>query len=201
MTNNLMKDPLLRLTVYNKGCLGNGIHKCCVNGKLTKKYKVWYDMLMRCYSKKYQNKNPTYIGCIVDNKWLNYQVFAEWFEDNYIEGYELDKDILVKGNKIYSPKTCCFVPHSINSLIVTNASRRGVLPMGVTITKSKRYRAILTTNQTQIYLGTFDTSTEAFNIYVKAKKQEIIRQSNLYKNTLNINCYTALINYNINITD
>lgn len=201
MTTDLIRHYSLRPTVYNKGYIGIGEHKCCINGKLTKKYKVWYDMIMRCYSKKYLYKNPTYIGCEVDSRWLNYQVFADWFEDNYVEKYELDKDILVRGNKVYSPETCCFVPHSINALLINCITRKSNLPIGVRLTPGKRYKAELNIKGLRQYLGTFATSEEAFNVYIKAKKQEMIRQCTLYKNTLNINCYNALLNYDIKITE
>ena len=201
MTINLIKEKAFIPSVYKKGYIGFGKHTCRSNNKLNKKYKVWYDMIMRCYSKKYQNKRPSYLGCTVDSKWLNYQVFADWFENNYIEGYALDKDILVKGNKIYSAETCCFVPHSINSLLVNCVNKNGKLPIGVTITASKGYRAQLNIKGNQIYLGVFNTIEEAFNVYVKAKKQEIIRQCTLYKKTLNIDCYNALLKYDIKITD
>ena len=201
MTINLIEDKASIPSVYKKGYIGFGIHTCCLDGKLTKKYKVWYDMLMRCYSKKYQNKHPSYIGCTVDDKWLNYQVFANWFENNYVEGYELDKDILFKGNKLYSESTCCFVPHSINLLLVNCVSRFGNLPIGVKLTPSNKYQVNLNIKGIRTYLGTFVTIEEAFDIYLKAKKKEVTRQANLYQKTLSINCYTALLKYDIKITD
>lgn len=76
----------------------------------------WKGMLERCYCEKWHIKKPSYIGCSVDERWHNFQVFAEWFEQNYKDGFELDKDILFKGNKVYSPETCCFVPSEINIL-------------------------------------------------------------------------------------
>lgn len=77
-------------------------------------------MLERCYSARYQERKPTYKGCSVCDEWLNYQNFAKWYDDNYYEIKGeimcLDKDILVKGNKIYSPENCVFVPNYINVL-------------------------------------------------------------------------------------
>ncbi len=74
-------------------------------------YSRWNSMIHRCYS----GKNSAYSGCTVCKDWLNFQCFAEWFEENYIEEYHLDKDIKVKGNKTYSPETCMFVTQEVNS--------------------------------------------------------------------------------------
>lgn len=102
-------------------------------------------MLTRCYNHKSLKKNPSYIGCSVCDEWLTYSNFKRWYEDpinGYREGYHLDKDILVKGNKVYSPETCCFVPHSINCLLLTRQRKRGALPIGVTI-RHKTYSSQL----------------------------------------------------------
>ena len=79
-------------------------------------------MLKRCYDPKYQEKEPTYKGCTVENHLLNFQHMCKWLEENYYEipgeTMCLDKDILCKGNKIYSRNTCIFVPERINLLFV-----------------------------------------------------------------------------------
>jgi len=103
-----VKDKLMP-NVYGVGFVGDGEHKPRVNGKNSKPYKTWCGMLERCYSDKYQAKYPTYIGCSVDPIWHNFQNFTKWFDENYIEGYHLDKDCKIEGNKIYSPENCLFV--------------------------------------------------------------------------------------------
>jgi len=72
-------------------------------------YKTWMDMLNRCYSDNYQSKHPTYIGCTVTEEWHTFSVFKEWIISKKWESKELDKDVLIIGNKIYSQKTCIFV--------------------------------------------------------------------------------------------
>jgi len=83
-------------------------------------------MLERCYDPKYQLKKPTYVGCTVCEEWLNYQVFAEWYENNYKEipniKFQLDKDLMIKGNKVYSPKNCKLIPHYVNAFLTNNKS-------------------------------------------------------------------------------
>ena len=81
---------------------------------------LWNNMYTRCYSNKYHEKSPQYTDCSICDEWLDdKQVFYDWVAENYYTfGYEqidLDKDILVKGNKIYSPDVCIFAPHSINT--------------------------------------------------------------------------------------
>ena len=84
--------------------------------KTPKFYSVWRHMLYRCYSLEYQSRFATYVGCTVCEEWKYLSNFKKWFDENYIEGFDLDKDILVKGNKIYSPDTSVFVPKHINYL-------------------------------------------------------------------------------------
>lgn len=85
-----------------------------------KSYRVWRGVLQRCSGNLDNNRYPTYRGCAVCDEWRLFSVFKKWFDENYIEGYELDKDILVKGNRVYSPETCCFVPKEINVLFSKN---------------------------------------------------------------------------------
>ena len=112
---------------YKVGYLGAGKYKTRENNKKTKVYILWSDLLRRCYC--VENKNITYKDCSVCDEWHNFQNFAQWYEDNYyeIEGQcmALDKDILYKGNKIYSPNTCVFVPRKINNLFTKRQNQRG----------------------------------------------------------------------------
>ena len=107
---------------FGKGYLGEGKYKMSENRKHTDEYDIWHGMLMRCYDPKYQEKHPTYKGCKVEDYLLNFQHMCEWLEKNYYkvpgERMHLDKDILYKGNKVYSRETCIFVPQRINNLFV-----------------------------------------------------------------------------------
>lgn len=79
-------------------------------------YQAWSGMLERCYSGKYQAKKPTYIGCAVCNEWLTFSKFRAWMLKQDWQGKQIDKDIRVKGNKIYSAETCMFVTNKENSV-------------------------------------------------------------------------------------
>ena len=96
-------------SLFGVGFLGCGNVKVSINGRTTKAYQSWSNMLERCYLPRRLNEYPTYRDCFVCNEWHNFQTFAAWHKENYIEGYHLDKDIKVDGNKIYSPDTCLFV--------------------------------------------------------------------------------------------
>ena len=153
-------------SVYGVGYIGEGKYKISENGKHTGIYDTWHDMLKRCYDSNYHKRQPTYIECEVCEEWLCFQNFAKWYEDNYyeVEGErtELDKDILMKGNKIYSPDTCIFVPKTINSLFVKNNKSRGESVIGTSPVNGKyRVRCYMINPETvkskNKHLGYYDT--------------------------------------------
>ena len=144
-------------------------------------YIKWVSILTRCYNKKYQEKQPTYIGCTVISEWLTFSNFRKWMTSQDWEGKQLDKDFIVKGNKIYGPKLCLFIPSSLNLLLVNSAKRRGPYPLGVSfLKKENKFQASISINSKLKSLGWFTTAEEAHDAYVKAKNAEIRRQSEMY---------------------
>lgn len=129
--NGAVKDPYFP-SVHGVGYYGVGKYKAFItkSKKSTKQYKTWIGMLERCYSEKLHKKHPTYIGCTVCDEWLNFQNFAEWFDENYIEGLSLDKDIKINGNKKYSPYTCLFVSREDNSIKANAKTKKMTSPNG-----------------------------------------------------------------------
>ena len=105
----------------------------CVNGKqvVSQFYRKWANMLNRCYSDKYQKTRPTYAGCTVCDEWLVFSNFKSWMQKQDWQGKVLDKDIIVSGNKIYSPETCAFVESSVNNFITDSSAARGGCMIGV----------------------------------------------------------------------
>ena len=138
-----------------------------------KRYNVWSGIIERCTNEKYQSKKPTYVDCSIDERWKTIQPFIIWFEENYnpetMQGWHLDKDILVKGNKVYSPESCCFVPREINNLFTKCNSKRGTLPIADSKLPTNTYRAQITRNNVKIKLGTYKTPEVAFKVYFTAK--------------------------------
>jgi hypothetical protein len=156
--------------VYGVG-INDLSEKVYVNGSIIPLYGCWNNMLKRCYELKYRITHPTYIGCIVCDEWLVLSKFKKWFDVNYKEGLELDKDILVQGNKIYSPDTCCFVPKYLNRLLTDSGSSRGDLPIGVTALKpSIKSRRITTTYLMTCSNGYNKAITKAFKTVEEAQE-------------------------------
>lgn len=169
-------------------------------------YHTWGQMLKRCYSQDFLSKNRTYIGCVVCDEWLFFSNFKKWFDKNYIDGYSLDKDIIYKGNKIYSPDTCCFVPNEINVLLCKSGKQRGCMPIGVhqrEMANGFKYVAYMNKFGRRVHLGTFNTPNEAFTAYKHAKEAHIQEMATQYYKDGKINekVYNALMNYKVEITD
>lgn len=121
---------LLCKSIFGVGYCGVGGFKQSTNGKKNSTYSAWYNMLLRCYSEKHREKYPTYSDVYVCDEWHNYQNFAKWYEENKVSGMELDKDIKIKGNRIYSPKTCIFVSQDENKRNARQISFSIVSPDG-----------------------------------------------------------------------
>lgn len=196
-----IKNPYHK-SVYDVGYFGVGVYNTIIHKK---QYRIWKHILGRCYNEIEQEKTPTYKGCSVAEEWYNFQVFAEWFEENYypeyMEGWHLDKDILIKGNKIYSPETCCFVPHEINILFKKKSSKRVALPIGVSKLKNGKFYARVNKLGVTLFLGYFDTPEEAFQAYKIEKEVEIKRVADKWKSLILTRTYEAIYNYKIEITD
>ena len=180
------------------------------NGKMIDSYKCWCHMLERCYSSKYQKKYPTYKGCYVCNDWLYYPNFKNWYDNNYYEinnkTSQMDKDILIKGNKVYSPNTCIFVPNFINTLFTKSQNTRGEFPIGVSYHKdSKKYKARLRMykngKSTLKHLGYYNTPNEAFEVYKQSKEDYIKEVADEYKDIIPVELYKAMCEYEVDIND
>lgn len=177
-------DYMKRNKVYNMAINDSGIRS------KEKIVILWRDMLQRCYDTNFQKKNSTYIGCTVCDEWLLLSNFKKWFDENYIEGYALDKDILVKGNKVYSPNTCCFVPKEINALFVKNEDiRKCVRKSG------SKYRTSIKIFNKYIEIGTFNDYNNAEKEYYIVRKKIILEKMKEYynNNLISKKVYNAII--------
>ena len=164
------------------------------NGKDIISYTTWRNMLARCYSTKQQVRNQTYIECSVCDEWLSFSNFKIWFDENYIEGFALDKDILFEGNKIYSPYFCRFVPFYLNSLLTNRANARGELPIGIT-NNNGYYRAKCHNGYGKQLNKTFKTVEEASAWYSETKKRIVKEQAQraFSENAIKTDIYLALV--------
>ena len=191
---------------YNKGFVGVGVYSI----KDRKVFNIWNAMLKRTYCKKHLKTYASYKDVEVCEDWLDFQNFAKWcYNEPYYDAvdsgeksYCLDKDILVKGNKIYSPDSCCFVPQDVNKLLVSRDNLRGEHPIGVCYLKpNKKFQAAINYHGKSKYLGLYNKPEEAFQAYKFAKESHIKFMANLWKDRIDDKVYQALINYEVHIDD
>ena len=183
--------------------INDGKYPTKVNGINTKEYNLWTSMLKRCYSVKYHEARPTYIGCNVSDNFKHYTYFFEWCQNQIGFGgcdFSLDKDLIIKGNKIYSEDNCLFLPQSLNKLLTKRQLHRGGLPIGVT-KNSNNYKVRCNVNGSENYLGVFSTIESAFQAYKTFKEAYIKELAEKYKDTIDPRAYQALLNYEVSIDD
>jgi hypothetical protein len=168
---------------------------------------TWKRILERCYDEKYKIKEPTYNDVTCCDEWLLYENFYEWLHsqpnfDKWLNEsrWAIDKDILVKGNKVYSPSTCCFVPHEINTLF--SRKNNGCLPIGVTRLE-KSFAASICINYNNKHIGCYPTAEEAFYAYKDVKERYIkeIAEKYFQEGKITEKVYNALMRYEVEITD
>lgn len=172
------------------------------HGTLIPSYQCWVGMLTRCYDYKTHKKRSSYEDCYVCDEWKFFSNFKEWFDEHYVEGWHLDKDILVKGNKIYSPDKCCFVPCEINVLFVKSDKKRGKYPIGVSYCKERgNFYVAVSINRSRTFIGRYSTKQEAFEAYKKAKEENIKRIADKWKDKIDSRVYKAMYNYKVEVDD
>lgn len=166
----------------------------------TQAYKIWKHVLSRCCSETFKKKHPTYYDCTICEEWLTFSNFKRWFDENYIVGWDIDKDVITKGNKVYSPQTCCFLPTEINRALGLSRNARGNNPIGVRNFRN-HYKVNIILHNKSTHIGVFKTKEEAFYAYKQAKESYIKSLADKYKTKLKSDAYNALMNLTIEITD
>lgn len=184
-------------TVYGVGVVGKNFDKG-ESHSLT--YNTWNGMLQRCYDPKLKQRRKTYEGCFVDTVFLDYEYFKEWCNKQIgfnKKGFALDKDILIKGNKLYSEDTCCFVPTEINSMIA-GLSSKGDKVTGI-YQNCKNGNWYLNTDYQNGHKkrGVFSDLKEAELEYLKLKTENIKSVAEKWKSQIDIRVYNALINWEV----
>lgn len=180
----VLKD-LYHPNVCGVGFAGDGEYSKTKNNDA---YCRWNSMLLRCYSSDAESENPTYAECTVCEEWHNFQNFAKWYYNNHPkdgERYQLDKDLTIIGNKIYSPLTCMFVSQSVNLFTVSRDNDRGSYMIGVSFDLERgKFKAQCNNPFTakNEYIGRFPSEIEAHMAWRKRKSQHAyklaIKQSN-----------------------
>lgn len=206
-----VKNPYYPV-VYGVGIAGNKYKTVDENSKSIKEYAIWYHILQRCYDEKYIKKHPAYRDVDVCEEWLYFPNFYEWLHnqpnfDKWYNGkrWAIDKDIIVKGNKTYSPENCCIIPQNINCLFLKRESERGEYPIGVYYSNDgfvARCRNPFLDKAVEI--GKYYTPEKAFYLGYKPYKENIIKkvaQIEYDAGNITEQCYQAMMNYEVEITD
>mgnify|MGYP003592593139 FL=1 len=181
-------------SVIGVGVLGVGEYSPSIHKK---HHTLWCSMLSRCYNKT-NEKYKNYRDCKVSANFLDFQFFAKWCEDQIgfnKDGFEIDKDLLSKQVKIYSEKTCVFLPKELNSFLALPKTRKGKL--GVSKISNNKYRVRGTFGGGLKCLGTYETEQEAFQAYKEAKEAYIKELANKWKDQIDPRAYEALMNWSV----
>ena len=196
--NGSVKNPMFK-DIFGVACFGIGKYTARVNGKMSKCYGHWFNMIIRCYDVT-STRASTYHGKVtVCEEWLNYQDFAEWYYSNYDESYmsdwHLDKDILSPGNCLYSPKNCCMIPKELNAIFKdNNRSKYGYLRG--THKKDNKFQASISIDGRQRYIGLYSTE-EAHEEYILSKKSYLEDLSDRWRGILDDKICDAIRDYDI----
>lgn len=207
--NGSIKNPYYP-EALGVGMIGAKYPTTIGKSKHNKEYSTWFSMLTRCFNERYKNIQQTYKEVTCCNEWLLYENFYEWLHsqenfDKWFDGerWAIDKDILIKGNKIYSPRTCCLVPLRVNTLFVKNDINRGEYPIGVSYYEWGNVYSSSFQDGNHRKTSYFKTKEEAFSNY-KIEKEKLIKQiaqEEYDKNNITKKCYEAMMNYEVEITD
>lgn len=183
----------------------DGKYKTSVCRKHTVEYDHWKNMIDRCYSPNMLNRNKTYINVYVSENFKSFSYFHDWchkqtgFNNN---GWNLDKDLLIKRNNIYSEDLCVFLPKEINQILVKSNASRGDLPIGVSFDKRRGlFESCIRMNGRKSFLGYFNSEIKAHLEYKKAKEAYIKEVAQKWESHIDKRAFQALINYRVDIDD
>ena len=205
-----IKNPF-HPSIYGVGIVGNKYPRS-IDCKMTKEYDTWIHILQRCFDDRLKEKQPSYIDKECCDEWLYYPNFYEWLhnQSNFDKWYNskrwaIDKDILIKGNKVYSPDTCCLIPQNVNCLFLKREAERGKYPIGVRHTNDG-FLAVCRNPflDKAVELGCYSTPENAFYFGYKPYKEKVVKQvaqEEYDKGNITKRCYDAMMNYEVEITD
>lgn len=201
LINDRVKDGYAK-TICGVGFLGDMKNPYAENRRL---YDIWRQILRRCYDETLHSIRPTYKGCIVSENFKNYSYFYEWCNEQKgfnQEGFELDKDLLFKGNTVYSENSCVFLPKELNKVLTNRKRHRGKYPIGVSYHKvSGKFSATCSLDGKSHHLGVYSTVEEAFSVYKETKEVYVKELAIKWKDVIDERAYVALISFTVDIND
>lgn len=165
-------------------------------------YMKWKTMINRVYGKKALERNKNYVGMSCSEDFLLLSKFKAWYNNQigaYQNGFELDKDLLTIGCKVYSEDTCCLIPKEVNLFMIARAkSSNRNLPTGVTYHKpTKKFKALLNVNGKRTTLGTFSNPDDAFSCYRENKVAQAKKLAEKWEGLVDDKVYQALLSYDV----
>lgn len=190
---NVEKKQLKNVKSMNfKSILGIGFRGCSDYDINSISYIKWVDMLKRCYSTKNKLKNITYSNIIVCDEWHNYSNFRDWFDKHYIEGWDLDKDL--SKSTIYSPDTCCFLPHDINTFLANKQLNNTTGYTGLSFLRGK-FQVSLKKYGKPKYIGVYNSKKEAYSAYCIEREKYAKELAIKWKDQLDKDIFLKIYNY------
>lgn len=203
------KSNIIRGAVKDKfapSCYGVGINGTLpsrINGVLVAQYQLWSSIIQRCYDNNYQIKQPSYKGCVVSDNFKNYEYFYDWCNKQVgfgNEGWQLDKDLLSSGGNSYHEDHCVFIPQYINILFNNNSKNRGACKIGVTLNRDGKFYAKVSMWGKQVFLGSFKTEDEAYEVYKSSKESYVKEVADKYKGKIDHRVYEYLNNFKLEVS-
>lgn len=191
----------MKPTTCGLGYMGIGPYRSKHNRKSDEAYNRWNNMMFRCYDPETQAKQPAYIGCSVNSYWYNFQNYAEWYYNNpfYKFGWNVDKDLLVFGNREYGPDTCVLLPPAINSALQMRADKPDGLPHGVKVNSTCKhmFEASSSLFDKKTYIGLYATVEEASQAYKEFRENHIRKLVIEYEGQIDPVVYEKLMNFKV----
>ena len=193
-----VKNPFAP-AVCGVGYLGVGKYPPSVGGKKTLAYVQWHGVIRRSYDLMHKKKQKSYEKVNVCEEWHCFDTYAEWFyqQKGWDKGFQLDKDILGKGVRVYSPETCCLVPREINTAVKYGYVNEKGLLAGVSISSTGKFIASLNIKKKKTHVGVYDTQEEASAAYVEAKEAYVKELALEYKDQIEPRAFEALMNWTV----
>lgn len=148
----------------------------------------WRNMFDRCYNENRSDRNLSYSSCEVCEDWYSFKSFRDWMTGQNWQDKHLDKDLIVKGNKIYHPSRCLLIDRELNMFLSNISNYKGYTKAK---NRKKKYRVQISVNGKNNYVDSFYTKEEAIECYKDAKRKLIQEWANKYK--LDNIIYNALI--------
>ena len=160
-------------------------------------YRVWLAMLKRVYKPTREQDVYSYADCFVCEEWLYLPNFKIWYDSQIKrEGWQLDKDFIVEGNREYGPDYCIFLPQELNKFFGDCARNRGDFPVGVTYNSSTgKYVSRVCIDGKNKYLGSFTSVTEAHNAYRIAKAKQAKTLAMIWQGEIDRRAFVKLLKF------